>query len=652
MVLFCYNNWSKINFSLDIDMNHLLICTIKKPFSLRFLITFIGLLVFPFTALAESGGAASISQIPELSATFYGYASIAIFILAYSLVPFEEKIHLLKSKPVLFAAGLIWILVALAFKSVGASDLAHNAIRHAIVEYAELFLFLLVAMTYINALEERAVFKALRSYLISRGYSLKKVFWVTGALAFVISPIADNLTTALLMGAVVMAVGGKDVKFISIACINVVVAANAGGAFSPFGDITTLMVWQKGKVEFLQFLPLFIPSLVNWLVPAVIMSFAISKGTPQATQEKSQLKLGAKVMIGLFLATIATAVCFHSFLHLPPAAGMMFGLGYLGLYSFYLKRVEGRTMMADSIFGGRTEAHSNPLSVLQSYGKNIGLHLNDQPYPAFILDNDHKVSHWNTSLEELTGYKAADMIGTKDQWKAFYKDERPTLADIVLDDKSAVGVRQHYSGKYRDNEIEGSSYDAANYFENIGDSGAYLMFSAAPITDGNGENIGSVELFEDMTGNRADVKEFDIMERVSHAEWDTLLFFYGVIMCVAGLSQFGYMAIISELMYSDMGPTWANTLVGVLSAIVDNIPVMFAVLTMNPNMPLEQWQLVTLTAGVGGSMLAIGSAAGVALLGTARGVYTFASHLKWAPVIALGYVASIGTHLLINGSGY
>lgn len=633
-------------------MKHSLFNTLLKLFSLRLFLTTLGLLVLPFAAFAESAGAPAIDQIPELSATFYGYASIAIFVLAYSLVPFEENIHLLKSKPVLFAAGVIWILVALAFNSVGASDMAHDAIRHAIIEYAELFLFLLVAMTYINALEERAVFKSLRSYLVSRGYSLKKVFWVTGALAFVISPIADNLTTALLMGAVVMAVGGKDYKFISIACINVVVAANAGGAFSPFGDITTLMVWQKGKVEFLEFLPLFIPSLVNWLVPALIMSFVISKGTPQATQEKSQMKLGAKVMIGLFLATIATAVCFHSFLHLPPAAGMMFGLGYLGLYSFYLKRIEGRTMMADSIFGGRTEAHSNPLSVLQSYGKNIGEHLNDQPYPAFMLDKDHQVSHWNVPLEELTGFKAADMIGTKDHWKAFYKEERPTLADIVLDDKSGVGVRQHYRGQYRANEIDSKSYDAANYFENIGESGAYLMFSAAPVTDENGQNVGSVELFEDMTENRSEVKGFDIMERVSRAEWDTLLFFYGVIMCVAGLSQFGYMAIISELMYSDLGPTWANSLVGVLSAIVDNIPVMFAVLTMNPDMPLEQWQLVTLTAGVGGSMLAIGSAAGVALLGTARGVYTFASHLKWAPVIALGYVASIGVHLLINGSGY
>ena len=101
-------------------------------------------------------------------------------------------------------------------------------------------------------------------------------------------------------------------------------------------------------------------------------------------------------------------------------------------------------------------------------------------------------------------------------------------------------------------------------------------------------------------------------------------------------------------MYDGLGPTTANILVGVLSAIVDNIPVMFAVLNMSPDMDLYQWMLVTLTAGVGGSMLSIGSAAGVALMGTSRGMYTFFSHLKWAPVIALGYIASILTHYMVN----
>ena len=129
-----------------------------------------------------------------------------------------------------------------------------------------------------------------------------------------------------------------------------------------------------------------------------------------------------------------------------------------------------------------------------------------------------------------------------------------------------------------------------------------------------------------------------------------MLFFYGVVLCVGGLGFIGYLSMVSEVMYSNWDPTYANIIVGLLSAVVDNIPVMFAVLSMHPDMSTGQWLLVTLTAGVGGSMLSIGSAAGVALMGQARGIYTFGAHLKWTPVIILGYIASIFTHLWINAS--
>ena len=95
--------------------------------------------------------------------------------------------------------------------------------------------------------------------------------------------------------------------------------------------------------------------------------------------------------------------------------------------------------------------------------------------------------------------------------------------------------------------------------------------------------------------------------------------------------------------YTGMGPVWAGALVGIISAVVDNIPVMFAVLTMHPDMSLGGWLLVTLTAGVGGSLLSIGSAAGVALMGQARGMYTFNSHLKWSGAIMLGYICLLYT---------
>ncbi|MGL1957121.1 MAG: sodium:proton antiporter NhaD [Colwellia sp.] len=443
----------------------------------------------------------TVHQTIDLTSHWLGYTAIVIFVLAYSLVILEEQLHLRKSKPVLLAAGLIWILIAAYYGSHGMPHAAETAIRHNFLEYAELFFFLLVAMTYINAMLERNVFDALRDWLVVKGFSYKALFWLTGILAFFISPIADNLTTALIMCAVVLAVGKDEPKFIAISCINIVVGANAGGAFSPFGDITTLMVWQKGIVQFQEFFALFLPSVVNFVIPAVIMQFAIPSGNPKSSSdEMTPIKKGGLVIVGLFILTIITAVSFHNFLHLPPVFGMMLGLAYLKFFGYYLRK---------------------------SGQANI--------------------------------------------------------------DKSDIPTGHH---------------------------------------------------IED---------DFDIFDKIAKAEWDTLFFFYGVILAVGGLGFIGYLGMTSEFMYGQLGATTANVLVGILSAIVDNIPVMFAVLTMNPEMSHNQWLLVTLTAGVGGSLLSIGSAAGVALMGQARGYYTFFSHLKWMPVIALGYAASIYVHFLVNG---
>ncbi|MGB5337455.1 MAG: sodium:proton antiporter NhaD [Gammaproteobacteria bacterium] len=438
----------------------------------------------------------------DLTGHWAGLFSIAIFLLAYLVVMAEEFTNLRKSKPVILAAGMIWGTIAWVYNAHGMPHMAEQAVRHTLLEYAELMLFLLVAMTYINAMEERRVFDALRGWLIARGFSFRALFWITGILAFFISPVADNLTTALLMCAVVLAVGGDNNRFVTLACINIVVAANAGGAFSPFGDITTLMVWQKGIVDFWDFFALFLPALLNFLVPAVIMSLAVPNLKPVPGGYRIPLMRGARRIIVLFLLTIVTAVSFHSVLHLPPVIGMLTGLSYLQLFGFYLKKTAHRE-------------HASP---------------------------------------------------------------------------------------------------------------------------DNAEHDGQL----------GDVIPFDVFRPVARAEWDTLLFFYGVVACVGGLGFIGYLGMVSELMYTQWGATAANISVGLLSAVVDNIPVMFAVLTMQPDMSTGQWLLVTLTAGVGGSLLSVGSAAGVALMGHARGKYTFFGHLKWSPVIALGYIASIYAHMWLN----
>lgn len=455
------------------------------------------LLFMPCRALALADDVEHL----DLTSHWVGYCALLLFCIAYGLVIFEERLRMRKSKPVLFAAGLIWVLIAIYYSGRGDSFSVAEAMRISFLEYTELFFFLLVAMTYINAMLERGVFNALRDWLIVRRFGYRSLFWLTGIIAFFLSGIADNLTTALILSAVVLAVGQGQPGFVALGCTNIVVSANAGGAFSPFGDITTLMVWQNGVLEFGTFFKLFIPSLVNFLVPAFLMQFALPSGQPELSDiEREKIKQGGLVMAALFLLTIVTAISFHNFLHLPPVFGMMLGLAYLKFFGYYLR-------------------------------------------------HQHRA-------------------------RVDYSDD-PT-SNLISD-------------------------------------------------------------------------EFDVFDKIAKAEWDTLFFFYGVIMLVGGLGFIGYLSVVSGSMYGQLGATNANILVGMLSAIVDNIPVMYAVLTMQPAMDQTQWLLVTLTAGVGGSLLSVGSAAGVALMGQARGQYTFFSHLKWTPVIALGYGLSIWVHFLVNG---
>lgn len=614
--------------------------------SILFFLIFLGVL-HPDTVLASSE--LTMPSV-DLSGSTYGIMALVVFCSAYAFVPFESTIHLRKSKPVMFAAGVIWILVSIAAGHVGESHVVENAIKHSLQEYGELFLFLLAAMTYINSLEERNVFETLRVFLVSRRMSYRKIFWVTGILSFLLSPIADNLTTALLMGAVVMAVGRTDRKFVTLGCINVVVAANAGGAFSPFGDITTLMVWQEGKVGFTQFFAIFFPSLINWLIPAAFLSVSVSSTVPDIpSQGYAQMKYGAKVMIGLFLLTIMTAVSFHNFLHLPPAAGMMLGLSFLGIFSYHVKRHEGRSGNFDAMLGIMMRGSRQPdLTKVKAHREAVAQAVDNLRFPAFAIDRDHIVTHWNKPLEELSGRKAEEMIGTDNHWEPFYNERRKVMADLVMEESGLDEFQMYYPGRVRKRRDLDDGYTAIGYFPKLSKTGKWLVLTASPISDEKGEIHGAVETIREIEQRQREESHFDVMRTIAGAEWDTLLFFYGVILCVGGLSQFGYLTMLSEFMYSDLGPTYANVLVGVLSAIVDNIPVMFAVLTMDPQMDLQQWLLVTLTAGVGGSMLAVGSAAGVALMGTARGIYTFGAHLRWTPIIALGYAASIFCHFLIN----
>ncbi len=449
--------------------------------------------------------------IPDLTHTGFAIAALVVFVVAYVLVLTEEVTEMRKSNPVVVAAGAIWILVALGWEEAGV-DGFEALLRHNLLEFAGLFLFLLSAMTYVNTMQERGVFASLRTWLVGRGYGLRTMYWITGLLAFVLSPMLDNLTTALVMGAVVSTIAPDRRDFLVPALISIVVAANAGGAFSPFGDVTTLMVWQQGSIPFAGFFALLLPSIANWLVPAAILATQVPAGTPGRSDQREALKPYAGWVIVLFACTVGGTVVLHQLTHLPPYLGMMTGLGALSILGYFIRHRELERQSA------------NPVAL------DIPAHLRPVVKPA--------------------------------------------------------------------------------------------------------------------------VKPFDFFISMKRVEWDTLLFFYGVILCIGGLAAFGFLDLLAGGSYHGLGATYTNVLVGIASAIVDNIPIMFAVLSIDPTMPQGQWLLVTLTAGVGGSLLSIGSAAGVALMGQARGVYTFLAHLKWSWAIALGYAASIGLHFLINADQF
>ena len=463
----------------------------------------------PGVALADHMSAGGYS----MSTHWVGILSLVIFVLALVAVSLEEFIEVRKSKPMLLAAGIIWGLIGwYAHEHIG-GHAAEQALRHSLLQYAELMLFILVVMTYINALAERRVFLALRTWVAQQRYSYRHLFWTTGLIAFFLSPFLDNLSTALLMGAVVLNLERENQRFITLACINVVLACNAGGAYSPFGDITTLMVWQQdivsttGRVDFFSFFNLFIPSLISYLIPAAMMHFAVPEGNLSLPQERIRMSRGAWRIMTLFLLTIATAVVFQGQLGLPATIGVMTGLAYLQFFGFYLKK---------------------------------------------------------------THIPSAEQVATS---------ESPDFSVVVE--------------------------------------------SRQP---------------------------FDVFMRVARVEWDTLLFLCGVILCVGGLGYLGYLTLASELLYVQWGATAANVSIGIASAFLENIPTMSVVLNMAPEMSLGQWLLVTLTAGIGGSLLSIGSAAGVALMGQAKGKYTFFSHLRWTPAIALGFFVSIQVHLWLNAA--
>ena len=467
---------------------------------------FFAFLAVPFSAIADNGNTpASITSL-DLTHHVVGYLSVLITVSAYIAAMSEDVTELRKSKPMVLGAALIWFVICGYYAAHGLTKTAALAFESNLLAYIELLLFVLVSMTYLNTLEECGIFRTLQIYLLSKRFSYKRLFWITGSLAFLLSTVINGLTVSLLMGSIIMVVGKRNPEFIGIACVNIVCATNAGSTFSPLGGISTLFVWQHKILNFYQFFFLAMPCLINYLITAIIMHFWVPKGKPIAIKDVILLKRGTKRILLLFVMTLVITVSSNVMLELPPAAGMMAGLGLLQFFNFYLIK---------------TSAKSD----------------------------------------------------TERDTYSFYQAKVLTL-----------------------NDPQG----------------------------------------------------FDVFRNIGKVDWDTLLFFYGAMMIIGAMSFVGYLDAIAQYLFGEINPTMANITIGLTSAFIDNGTLMFAVLNMHPELSIGQWLLLTLTLGVGGSLLAIGSAPGVGLLGHMKGHYTFKIHLRWFPVILLGYFVSIAVHFWIN----
>ena len=314
-------------------------------------------------SLSLFASATTTEAIPDITMTWVGFTALFIFLVGYYVVAAEEKYGIDKAKPALFIGTFMFILVAIYYALNDLDmNLIHTQVQHLILEIAEIFFFLFVAMTYIESLLQMGVFDRLKYNLISKGYTYRKLFWITGFLAFFISPVADNLTTALILSTVLITIDKTRKDFLVPGAINIVVAANAGGAWSPFGDITTLMTWAAGKGQFTDFLYLFPAAILGYIVTAFLLSRFVPKVVPafDASKEKQpKMSEGAKVVMFLGVLTIVCAVLSHQVLHLPAMWGMMFGLSLLKIYAYGLKKKYGENHF--NIFDSMSKIENNTL---------------------------------------------------------------------------------------------------------------------------------------------------------------------------------------------------------------------------------------------------------------------------------------------------
>ena len=259
-------------------------------------------------------------------------AMIVIFVLAYAAIALEHPIHINKSASALIGAGLLWSIYAL-----GAGD-AHRVseeLGESLMGTAQIVFFLIGAMTIVEVVDAHDGFEVITARIKTR--QLSTLMWLVGFVTFFLSAILDNLTTTIVMISLMKKLLDKQDDRLFFAGI-IVIAANAGGAWTPIGDVTTTMLWIGGQVTAVEIMKgVIVPSLVNLIVPLAITAMVL-RGRPVVAPQKLEQRDGHQttpfeknMMFFLGLGILVMVPVFKTITHLPPFMGVLFGLGILWL---------------------------------------------------------------------------------------------------------------------------------------------------------------------------------------------------------------------------------------------------------------------------------------------------------------------------------
>jgi len=266
---------------------------------------------------------------------------IAIFVLAYAAIALEHPLKVNKSASALLGAGLLWTIYAMAS---GDSNLVSEQLGESLMGTAQIVFFLMGAMTIVEVVDAHNGFEVITSRI--KTTRLSTLMWMVGFVSFFLSTILDNLTTTIVMVSLMKKLLDQREDRLFFAGI-IVIAANAGGAWTPIGDVTTTMLWIGGQITALEIMKgLFIPSLINLLVPLGVTSFILGARPVIAPARLEQdeifetTALERNLMFYLGLAILILVPVFKTVTHLPPFMGILFGLGILWLVGDLVHRQE------------------------------------------------------------------------------------------------------------------------------------------------------------------------------------------------------------------------------------------------------------------------------------------------------------------------